>query len=199
MNYLTHLSLAYPDPELITGNFIADLIGKKDEATLNPIFKRGVLHHRWIDHFSNNHITLSEMNKMFHPYIHKYAPVGTDIICDHLLTILWHKYFEINFEAFAAYNYSILESAAAFMPKQVKPICINMIQHQWLNQYLSMEGLNEVLQRTSKKTSFKVNLALILPLVEEHKVKLLELFREFYEDCSKQSKVWISLQNEETA
>jgi acyl carrier protein phosphodiesterase len=196
MNYLAHLSLAYPDPGLIAGNYIADLINRKEEKNLHKDLISGVLFHRWIDDFSNNSEALSEINRAFHSLIHKYAPVASDIICDYLLILSWEQHVEIPFTEFSEYNYKTLLRYSELMPERVSIICKNMVRHKWLEQYQSLAGLEQVLKRTNQKTRFLVDLTLVLPVLIKNQERFVNLFNEFYSECKMRSKEWLNLQNE---
>lgn len=196
MNYLAHLSLAYPEDHLIAGNYIGDLITKKEEKELNALFIEGVLFHRWIDTFSNNSESLHEINKFLYPAVHKYAPVVSDIFCDFLLYKSWHQYFPISYQDFSNYNYSILKEYSQYMPLRVSRICQNMVEHKWLEQYQSLEGIHQVLLRTNKKLKFSVDLSTALPVLLENQEHFSELFIKFYDDCLRNKDTWTNLQNE---
>lgn len=196
MNYLAHLSLAFPDPASIAGNYIADLLTRYEEASLHPLLKQGLKMHRWIDTYSNNDEYLLQINKEFHPVIHKYAPVATDILCDYLLFLSWDKYFDISISEFSELNYKILEEYSGIMPERISTICLKMVQHRWLLQYQSLEGLEEVLKRTNQKTSFDVDLTTVLPVFKSKPELFIELFNSFYSKCKFEIADWLILQNE---
>jgi acyl carrier protein phosphodiesterase len=196
MNYLSHLALSYPDAKLIAGNYIGDLITHKEINELHPLLANGLKLHRWIDHYSNNHPSLLEINKAFHETVHKYAPVATDIICDHILHSSWRNHFEISYSMFSEYNYKALNEYSDIMPERIASICKNMVKHQWLRQYESLEGLEIVLRRTNQKTKFPVDLTLVIPVFLNSQSEFTDLFNQFFYDCKKESLVWINLQNE---
>ncbi len=196
MNYLAHLALAYPDADLIAGNYIGDLVTYKELKALHPSLLHGLKLHRWIDHYSNNHPKLLEINKALHDSVHKYAPVASDIICDYMLYCNWQKHFEISYSGFCEFNYHTLNEYTDIMPERIAAICKSMINHRWLQQYESIEGLEHVLHRTNQKTKFPVDLRLVIPVFLKNQSEFTDLFNLFYLDCKKESILWINLQNE---
>ncbi|HEX5624760.1 MAG TPA: ACP phosphodiesterase [Saprospiraceae bacterium] len=198
MNYLAHLALSYPEPDLIGGNYLFDLVTPAEAKELHPYFERGVRLHKWIDHYSNQDPHLREMNRYFHPVVHKYAPVASDIICDHLLFLSWQNHFHIPFKGFAEDNYAILLESTRWMPQRISTICVRMVEHRWLSQYESIEGVRQVLSRTNLKTQFPVDLLQVIPVVEEHLQHFQDLFDRFFQQCLAERNQWISLQNERT-
>ncbi len=197
MNYLAHLALSYPQQSLLCGNYLGDLITKNEEQTLHPDFAKGIQFHRWIDTFSNNHQDLENINKNFHIAVHKYAPVLTDIICDHLLYNSWHYFYTVPFNDFKSSSYTILENHLNLMPERISRICKNMIEHDWLSQYQTIEGLELVLKRTNKRARFDVDFTKGLSILEAQIDILSALFASFYKDCKNQSIRWLNLQNGE--
>lgn len=196
MNYLNHLSLAFPDHELIAGNYIADLLTYNEYKQLIPTFEQGIQLHRWIDTFSNTHLSILQINKYFHNTLHKYAPVATDILCDYLLYLNWDLYFNLPYEQFAEFSYASLKNSSIRMPSRIAAICQKMIHHDWLMQYQSLDGIEQVLSRTSKKARFYTDLTLALPVFKTHQDQIQKLYLHFYSDCQKQSDQWLNLQNE---
>lgn len=91
MNYLSHLSLSYPNPGLLGGNYIYDLLNYSESKQINSFFHEGIQLHKWIDNFSNNSEHLKEINSYLHPVVHKYAPVASDIF-----VIIYYFYNGIN-------------------------------------------------------------------------------------------------------
>ncbi len=81
------------------------------------------------------------------------------------------------------------------MPARVMPTCQSMIEHDWLTQYQSLQGLEMVLKRTNKRTSFEVDLTHGLSVLESNIESFSSSFNFFYEDCRRQSINWLSLQN----
>ncbi|MBK8244685.1 MAG: hypothetical protein IPK88_14750 [Saprospiraceae bacterium] len=55
MNFLAHFVLSYPNRELMVGNYILDLITKKEEKLLHATFIDGVKMHLWIDKSTDEH------------------------------------------------------------------------------------------------------------------------------------------------
>ncbi len=196
MNFLAHLNLAYPDSLLMAGNFLCDFIKKPDESRIHPDLLEGIKMHRWIDSYSNNHLAIYQINSFFRPYIHKYAPVGTDITCDYLLFKNWESHNVEAFDPFQEQSYYLLKQQIKLLPENVQPICKKMIEHQWLNQYSHIEGLKTVFQRMNQKAKFPVDFTLILNVIQENEDQLSEHFNSFYADCRRLSTEYFNLQNE---
>lgn len=198
MNFLAHLNLAYPSEQLLAGNYICDFITKHQEKEVHESFQVGIRMHRWIDHFSNNHTDILQINKLFHTQIHKYAPVGTDIVCDYLLYRNWDLHNLKSFENFQEDCYNKLNRMVEFMPLKIGAICKMMIQDKWLMQYTNLNGLENVCIRMNKKAKFPVDFRKILPIVEAHENQLTEYFNKFYMECKSETSQRFNPQSEMT-
>ncbi|MEI2693675.1 MAG: ACP phosphodiesterase [Saprospiraceae bacterium] len=198
MNFLAHLNLAYPSEQLLAGNYICDFITKHQEKEIHQSFQAGIKMHRWIDHFSNNHTEIRQINKFFHAQIHKYAPVGTDIVCDYLLYRNWDLHNLKSFDTFQDDCYNKLNRMVAFMPIRIGTICSMMIQDNWLLQYTNLTRLENVCKRLNIKAKFPVDFRSILPILEKHEAQLTECFNRFYMDCKNETSERFNPQSEMT-
>ncbi|MEO6191299.1 MAG: ACP phosphodiesterase [Saprospiraceae bacterium] len=195
MNFLAHFLLSYPDPELMAGNFIADFLHKKEQDALDPSLKEGVEMHQWIDTYTDSHENISQFNKFFHAAIHHYAPVATDITMDYFLYKNWSAYSEISYYDFSKYTYDALLKFDVLFPERPRNIAYRMIHGQWLRQYSSIQGIEEVMIRMNQKAKFDVDFKTTIPLILMHESEMNTLFKEFFEEAIKASKQWINLRN----
>ena len=53
MNYLAHLVLSGKNEEVLFGNFIADAVKGKSYLTWSKNIQKGILLHRFIDHYTD--------------------------------------------------------------------------------------------------------------------------------------------------
>ena len=90
MNYLAHLHLSGPDPELRTGNLIGDLVkGRLNHPRLSalpPPWLRGLALHRFIDHFTDTHPLAARSRQRFAAAgLGRLSGILTDVCYDCLL------------------------------------------------------------------------------------------------------------------
>ena len=196
MNYLAHLVLAYPYQNLMVGNYLADFIQKRDEKNILADFLPGISFHRWIDNYTDHHATVDELNVIFRPAVHKYAPVATDIVMDYFLHFNWSLVMEVDYDVFAEKIYDLLKLKSMDFPEPAQTITHRMIQGSWLDQYKSMEGLADVMNRMNRKAKFDVQFENTLEIVQSQHDKLNALFLHFYQDISREAVSWLNLRNE---
>ena len=82
MNYLAHAFLSGEDPEFLLGNVTADLLKGNFHKSLSEKISAGVLHHRKIDVFTDNHPEFRSCLPILYPQHGKYASVVLDILFD---------------------------------------------------------------------------------------------------------------------
>ena len=165
MNHLAHFYLAVKcvsphNEELIVGNFIADFIKNKDLKDFSPEVVSGVMFHRQIDNFTDNHPVVKMSTKRLHPFHHKYSPVIVDVFYDFLLAKNWDRYSgnQFSLEEFTRYVYNILERNMAVMPTSLKERLPHMISNDWLMGYTSYEGLEHSFKLMERLVHFPASL-----------------------------------------
>ncbi len=196
MNFLAHFVLSYPNRELMVGNYILDLISKKEEKLLHESFTDGVKMHLWIDKSTDEHPHVKKIVSMLRPAVHKYAPVAADILIDHLLFKNWNRYVDKDYDEFADHIYQLLLSQLNFFPDKAKFITERMVNGLWLNQYKSIEGIQDVMTRMNRKATFEVDFTQSVQVFTEQFETFEHHFLSFFDEMVIAAQHWTSLQNE---
>ncbi|MEM9918044.1 MAG: acyl carrier protein phosphodiesterase [Bacteroidota bacterium] len=159
MNFLAHLFLSCETEELIVGNMIADFIRNREMATYHSDIQKGVLLHRQIDTYTDQHPKVLQGVHRLRPRHRKYAPVVIDILYDHLLSKNWSRYSGRTLQEFADAMYEVLRKHLPVMPVKLQNRLVGMIDGNWLVGYGSIEGLRYTLERMDQRTRFPSNFA----------------------------------------
>src|SRR5690554_279161 len=101
MNFLAHLYLSGNDEKLLTGNFIGDYVKGKNFLKYPGRIREGIILHRRIDTFTDNHDQFREVKKLFRSEFGLYSGVITDLVFDHMLASRWASYSEETLKQFA--------------------------------------------------------------------------------------------------
>ena len=64
MNYLAHLYLSGDDEAIMVGNFIGDYVKGKSYKNFPADIQKGILLHRQIDFFTDQHLKFREAKKL---------------------------------------------------------------------------------------------------------------------------------------
>lgn len=195
MNYLAHAFLSGKDPDFLLGNITADLLKGNIHKNLDEKVSIGVIHHRKIDVFTDNHPDFQACLPILYPLHGKYASVVLDILFDYFLVQHWHCFSNISLEEFSEATYKVLLENIEKLPLTSQTQLRAMIQGNWLVHYGHIEGLSYCFSRLTKRVaqpqwleSWQISLDKERYLLEK---SFLSLFPEMIDFSKKQA----SLQN----
>ena len=153
MNHLAHCFLSFGDEDLLLGNFIGDYVKGRQWQAYPPAVQRGILLHRQIDSFTDQHPLTNRSVERIRPFAGRYAPAYVDILYDHLLALHWENYGDLGFEDFTQKTYVQLQNRVLEMPEPLQSRLPRMLEGRFLHGYALREGLEWVLQRFSERLS----------------------------------------------
>ena len=153
MNHLAHCFLSFGDEDVLLGNFIGDFVKGHDWEKYPEPVQRGILLHRSIDSFTDNHPLTDRSVARIRPFAGRYSPPFVDILYDHLLSLHWEKHTTETFENFAKKTYLQLQNRASEMPPILQERLPRMLAGNFLHGYAKREGLEWVLHRFSQRIS----------------------------------------------
>lgn len=179
MNYLAHFYLSHHDEHLILGNFIADEVKGKKYLDFPKKIQEGILLHRLIDDFTDNHALVLNSTKTVRPSQRKYAPVVIDLFYDHLLAKNWKNHAKDELMDFTKKVYEILNKHRSILP-EISAMRLDYMEKQnWLYHYQSQEGINHALNGLSRRTTFENNMNNATKLLEDHELSIQFDFEGF--------------------
>ena len=189
MNYLAHAFLSFDDEHLVVGNLIGDFVkGRKQLQNYPESVQKGIVLHRHIDSFSDNHSILKQGIKILKPSQQRYAPVVIDIFYDYFLANNWSMFSDKSLDDFAAETYAHLQRNFEIMPKHVSKTFEKMIEHNWLVGYQYKARIEYAFQRLSERIRHEHQLLYAINDLEEHKEELNEDFILFFPDLIQSAK-----------
>ncbi len=153
MNYLAHVYLSGNSNEVKVGNFIGDYVKGTNYKQYTELVQKGILIHRNIDTFTDRHPIIRRSKSQLNPKYHKYSGIIIDIFYDHFLAKEWENFSEESLKKFVYYFYEVLILHFAILPRRVKQFLPIFILNNWLESYLTIEGIGVVLHRMTKRTS----------------------------------------------
>lgn len=157
MNLLAHLFLTRTaTSEQMLGNFIADQVKGKAYSRYPEAVAEGILLHRWIDSFTDEHPLTIKGKQMLHSYHGKWAGVVIDVLNDHFLATEWER-FSPN-ETLPAFIQRIQKQLALHrreMGENERWTFDRMVHDEWLLSYQHHEGLRRSFDGLSKRTGNK--------------------------------------------
>lgn len=155
MNFLAHIYLSFDEPQLLLGNFMADMLKGRREVEQQPLLiQKGVQLHYAIDAFTDSHLEVKRSKDRLRGKYRHYAAVIVDIFYDHLLAKHWKKYNDSPLPVFSQRTYAHFQQHFDKIPPRVQPYVQSMINHDWLLNYAEEAGIRHTFWRTSQRTRF---------------------------------------------
>jgi acyl carrier protein phosphodiesterase len=188
MNFLAHLYLAYPDEELMLGNFIADSVKGNPEKFYSGRILEGIRMHRQIDHFTDTHTFNKEFNAFLRPEFGRYAGVVSDIFHDHFLAKNWKLNSDL--EVFSHQFYRLANARKSHFPEKVQYLLPFMEKQNWLLAYASVEGIGQVCRRMSQRVKVENRMDLAQAFLENNYEAVLEFSARYFPELEKEFSGW---------
>ncbi len=183
MNYLAHAYLSNNNEDLILGNFIADHIKGNNYKHYSQNIINGILLHRKIDHFTDNHIQFKNAKRYFYDGYEKYAGILIDIYFDYFLASEFQKHCHLSLLNSTENVYKIYDDFKYEMPKSSQNFYNYIIQNDIYNAYATLEGIEKVLFHLSHRINHGVMLNHSINLFNKHKTELYFCFLKFIVDA----------------
>ena len=193
MNYLAHFYLSHHDENLIVGNYIADDVKGNKYLDYPSDIQEGILLHRLIDDYTDNHQRVLNSTKTVRPTQRKYAPVVIDLLYDHLLAKDWKNHANDDLLEFTNKVYRILNQNKNLLPEHSKMRLYYMEKHNWLYNYRHYEGIKRALSGLSRRTIFENNMHEAASLLEVYEPQIKADFNEFFPEIRKHVRAHISI------
>ena len=153
MNWLAHLLLAEPDPELRLGNLLGDLVKGKERDLLNPRLQRGLQCHQAIDIFTDRHYLVKCSKQRLDSEYRRFAGILIDVFYDYILANNWQDYSEIGLEEFTTTIYASWSESLTYLPPYSQAVIHRLIAENWLYSYQDLAGIELTLGRISYRLS----------------------------------------------
>jgi acyl carrier protein phosphodiesterase len=180
MNYLAHLYLSATNKEIMLGNFIADRVKGNQYLNYPPEVQQGILLHRSIDSFTDEHRVSKLIKKELFPAHRHYSAVLVDMFYDHFLAKNWQQYSTKTLPEYANYCYEVLIDFKEYLPDSSLRYLTAMKQYRWLESYETIEGLENVLHLMSQRTKFPTQLDESVWILKNQYAYFESLFFEFF-------------------
>lgn len=180
MNYLAHIYLSGDSEDIVLGNFIGDFVKGNRHQRYPEQVAYGILLHRHIDSFTDQHEAVKECIRLLRPGYGKYAGIVADVFFDHFLAHNWNDYSVYTLRSFAKNAHAIFLSNFVLLPMRVKQFLPFLIHHRRLESYANRENLLPVLDIMSKRTSLPSNSEWAMQMLNDEYAQFEAHFRRFF-------------------
>ncbi len=191
MNFLAHLYLSGDNESLRFGNFVGDAVRGNQLARFPEDIQRGIILHRKIDSFTDEHPIFRKHCKLLYPDHGHYARVILDVIYDYFIASNWSKFHSQTLNEYAAAFYLATKEREHLLPASIERLFALMQKQNWLLQYASLEGLEHILFHMNKRTSFPSQFPQAVTVLKNEEQQMLPDFFIFFDElinyCNNQS------------
>ena len=192
MNFLAHLYLSGSSPKTLVGNFIGDFVKGRQIQQYDPEIAKGIVLHRSIDHYTDNHPIVSRSKDKLRERYRHYSGVIVDMFYDHFLARNWNDFHDLPLVEFADHSYRTIQQYHDILPEKAKFILPYMIEHNWLVSYARKEGIGGALSGMSRRTTFESNMEKAIDELNLHYPAFEKEFFAFFPEVEHYAKSFLA-------
>lgn len=183
MNYLGHIYFSNDNTSLALANLYGDFIKGNKYLEYPSHIQEGILLHRKIDHYIDNHESVRELIKQIRPQLPKVAGIAIDIYFDHLLAKNWNQFHKKSLSNFLSNFYQEINIQQEPYSLEYKQFIELLIERNWLSYYPTEEGLYRMCFGVSQKLSFDNALVQGYKVFKQFENDITSVFHEYMRDA----------------
>jgi len=180
VNYLAHAYLSFHHPGVLTGNLISDFVKGKKQFDFPTAIRAGVLLHRAIDTFTDEHAATAQAKQIFRPHYRLYSGAFADVVYDHFLANDAAEFPGDSLLEFSQEVYGMLDQQTAWFPAPFQRMFPYMKEYNWLYNYRKREGMWNSFQGLVRRSSYLTESDTAYHLFEEHYEELQQCYDVFF-------------------
>ena len=180
MNYLAHAYLSFNQPAILAGNLISDFVKGKQVLQFPEEVRRGILLHRAIDAYTDEHAATREAKNIFKPYYRLYSAAFIDVAFDHFLANDFQQFTDDSLSRFSQEVYSAMDTFLHMFPERFKIMYPYMKQQNWLYNYRSRLGIERSFAGLVRRAAYLTDSDTAFKLFEDNYDTLQEYYAGFF-------------------
>jgi acyl carrier protein phosphodiesterase len=182
MNYLAHAWLSFGHEEILVGNLVSDFVKGKRKFDYPQGIQRGIILHRAIDTFTDEHEATRLAKEIFRPAYRLYSGAFMDVVYDHFLANDPNEFNPESLRNFSETVYQILDSHFEYLPERFARMFPYMKRQNWLFNYSTLRGTEMSFGGVVRRARYLNESETAASLFEEHYKTLREYYRVFFPD-----------------
>lgn len=183
MNYLAHAYFSFNDAEILVGNIISDFVKGRKKFDYPPGIRQGIMLHRFIDSYTDDHPATREAREFFRPDYRLYSGAFIDVVYDHFVATDPGVFSETALLQFSKQVYGVLDTYREWLPVPFAVMFPYMKSQNWLFNYRTIVGIERsfggIVHRAAYLTESNTAAALFL----QHYQPLRDCYRQFWADA----------------
>lgn len=181
MNYLAHAYLSFNQPAILAGNLISDFVKGKQHLQYPDEVRKGILLHRAIDAFTDEHAATREAKNIFRPHYRLYSAAFIDVSYDHFLANDWQQFTDDDsLSDFSQQVYSSLDNYVDVFPEPFRRMYPYMKQQNWLYNYRNRSGIERSFAGVVHRAAYLTDSSTAFKLFEENYYQLQQYYTDFF-------------------
>ena len=161
---------------------ISDYVKGKKKFDYPVAIQNGIMLHRYIDTFTDEHEATKEAKQVFRPAYRLYSGAFVDVVYDHFLATDENEFTGQSLLNFTHVVYSTLDNNAQWLPERFALLFPYMKQHNWLFNYRTRLGTGKSLGGVVKRAAYLTESETAFQLFEQHYQLLNECYHHFWKD-----------------
>ena len=180
MNYLAHTYLSGENDDIKIGNFLGDWVKGSDYLKYSEDIRTGILLHRNIDSFTDSHPIVHLSASRFIPRYAKYSGVIIDILYDHFLAKNWSDFCDMPLPEYVSKMHNLMLNNFEILPERLQNYLPGFMNERWIERYATIEGIRDVLDTMSKRTSLPNETEFAISVIEAYYDDFRHEFYDFF-------------------
>ena len=180
VNHLAHVLLAGADADVVLGSLLGDFWRGAPDPRWPDALRDGVMLHRRIDVYTDNHPDVADARALFAPPWRRYAGILLDIYFDHVLARDWTRLGSGSLEDFSAAVGALLRAHEGWLPADLNRFARYFRAHGLFAAYANRAVIERVLAGVGGRLRHANPLADAGPQLWSRASALDALFESFY-------------------
>jgi acyl carrier protein phosphodiesterase len=182
MNYLAHIFLSGNDRGVQIGNFIGDAVKGRSYELYPEAIRRGILLHRAIDRFTDDHHLVRATVQSLKPYFGRYSAIILDMFFDYMLASRFDDFSDMPLGKFSRHFYWALIANRRHLPHRIKRFMWHFIATDRLSKYANKEGIRRSLEIMVAYKHIRISPLKAVEYLDGHEEHLRNIFNEFFKE-----------------
>jgi len=182
MNFLAHAYLSFNQPHILVVNMISDFVKGSLRFSYSEKIQNGIMLHRQIDNFTDQHPATQRSKEIFRPYYRLYSGPIMDILYDHYLANDKSIFNESSLKEFTLSTYSLLDQFSTQLPDRFARVLTYMKSEDWLFNYRQKESMRNSLYGLSRRSVYLKETETAFQLFINKYEFLNECYSDFFKD-----------------
>ena len=180
MNYLAHAYLSFDHREILVGNMISDFIKGKKKFDYDKGIQWGIMLHRMIDEFTDNHPSTRQAKSFFKPDYRLYSGAFVDVVYDHFLAMDKDEWIATDLHSFSLGVYEKLSQFQSVFPQKFSRVFYYMQTENWLFHYQFKQSIRNSFAGLVRRARYIDDYQTAYALFEKHYSQLQDCYKNFF-------------------